>query len=90
MSAVPCPNAGCSQTLTAASVTEDTALAARVRQFLRRVELREDSQEYDNDDATQRDSLDPNAGEDSKENVKNRRKQSQSQKKRRVIVDDDE
>ncbi|PLW46944.1 hypothetical protein PCASD_08134 [Puccinia coronata f. sp. avenae] len=90
MGAVPCPNAGCSQTLTAASVTEDTALAARVRQFLRRVELREDSQEYDNDDATQRDSLDPNAGEDSKENVKNRRKQSQSQKKRRVIVDDDE
>jgi len=86
---VACPNSGCSHTISAASVTVDEALAAKVRQYLRRAELREDSQIFD--DQENADAPDPNAAEeDSKDHILNRRKPAASQKKRRVIVDDED
>ncbi|KNZ45789.1 uncharacterized protein VP01_77g3 [Puccinia sorghi] len=88
---VACPNSGCSQTISAASVAVDEALAAKVRQYLRRVELREERQIFDDQDHSNADAMDPNAAEeDSKEHLLDRRKHAASQKKRRVIVDDDE
>ena len=68
----------------------DIALAAPVHQFLRRFKLQENSQEYDNDDNTQREPLNPDAGEHLKDNVKNCFKKCQSQKKRHIIVENNE
>ncbi|WAQ83122.1 hypothetical protein PtA15_3A489 [Puccinia triticina] len=85
-----CPNSGCSTMIHKSSVKEDEALAARVRQFRRRAERREDSEVYVDERQTQTGTLDLTGEEESKDHLNGRRKPTASQKKRRVVVDDDD
>ncbi|KAA1064196.1 hypothetical protein PGTUg99_006963 [Puccinia graminis f. sp. tritici] len=79
-----CPNSGCSAMLDKSSVKVDEALADRIRQLLRRAEMREDSQVYQDEPLSQ------SLNNHSKDGLNGRKKPSASQKIRRVIVDDDD
>lgn len=83
---VPCPATGCSKLLNSHFVRADDSLAARVRQFLRREQSRQDETNFEDEASTQGD---PIVEEDSKPTRLARAKASASQRRRRVVVDDD-